>query len=113
MLRSSTTRFGSLAAVLSLCFILAAAGQNTGNKSTSANPYPSTYKPLPRSDTFITNATILDGLGHRLENASIQLHDGKIIAIGPNLKPTVKRGGHRWTFAVDYAWACRRAFALG
>ncbi len=49
------------------------------------DPYPSTYKPLPRVDTLITGATILDGAGHRLENAGVLLRDGKVTAIGPNL----------------------------
>src|ERR1035441_7705297 len=100
MRRPGITRFASLATLFSLYFILAAASQNTGSKSTVADPYPSTYRPLPRSDTFITNTTILDGRGHRLENASILLHDGKIIAIGPSLKApenaVVIDGHSRW-----------------
>ena len=51
------------------------------------DPYPSTYRPLPRVDTLITGATILDGAGHRLENASVLLRDGKVTAVGPDLSP--------------------------
>ncbi len=47
--------------------------------------YPSTYRPLPRVDTLIANATVLDGAGHRLEHASVLLKDGKVAAIGTNL----------------------------
>jgi imidazolonepropionase-like amidohydrolase len=49
------------------------------------DPYPSTYQPLPRADTFIEHATILDGAGHKLENASLLLRDGKVSAIGSGL----------------------------
>lgn len=48
--------------------------------------YPSTYRPLPRTDTLITHATVLDGAGHRLENASLLLRDGKIAAIGADVQ---------------------------
>lgn len=65
--------------------VAAAFGQSSGTTA-QANPYPSTYKPLPRSDTFIANATILDGRGRRLENASILLSVGKIVAVGTDLK---------------------------
>jgi imidazolonepropionase-like amidohydrolase len=49
------------------------------------NPYPSTYRPLPRADVLITGAVILDGAGHRLEGADLLLRDGKVAAIGANL----------------------------
>lgn len=47
------------------------------------NPYPSTYRPLPRQVTLIVNATILDGAGHRFDKASVLLRDGKVVEIGP------------------------------
>jgi imidazolonepropionase-like amidohydrolase len=51
--------------------------------ATSLNdPFPSTYKPLPRTDLLIQNATILDGIGHRLDHASILLQNGKITSVG-------------------------------
>ncbi len=49
------------------------------------DPYPSTYKPLPRVDTLIAGATVLDGAGHRLDGADVLLRDGKVMAVGPNL----------------------------
>jgi imidazolonepropionase-like amidohydrolase len=61
-------------------------GQTASKDPASANPYPSTYKPLPRTDTVITDATILDGRGNRIEHGSLILHDGKIVAVGTNLK---------------------------
>jgi imidazolonepropionase-like amidohydrolase len=52
-------------------------------------PYPSTYRPFPRIDTLITHATILDGVGRRLEDADLLLRDGKVAAIGPRLATPV------------------------
>lgn len=49
------------------------------------DPFPSTYQPMPRVDTLIAHATILDGAGHRLEDADLLLRDGKVAAIGKNL----------------------------
>ena len=37
---------------------------------------------MPRVDTLIEHATILDGAGHRLENSSLLLRDGKVAGIG-------------------------------
>lgn len=47
--------------------------------------FPSTYRPLPREDTLIVHATILDGAGHRIEDGSLLMRDGRIAAIGPHL----------------------------
>ena len=49
------------------------------------DPYPSTYKPFPRADTLIRDATVLDGLGGRLEHAGVLLREGKILAVGVGL----------------------------
>ncbi len=49
------------------------------------DPFPSTYKPLPRQDTLLRNATVLDGIGHRLDHASVLMRNGKIIAIGRSI----------------------------
>ena len=53
-----------------------------------SDPYPSTYAPLPRQDTLIVDATVLDGAGHRFEHASVLLRDGKIAAIGSQVAPS-------------------------
>lgn len=50
-----------------------------------ADTYPSTYKPLPRKDTLIRNATVLDGVGHRFEGASVLMAEGKIVAVGKDI----------------------------
>ncbi len=55
---------------------------NGERRSTVFDPFPSTYAPYPSETVFITNATILDGAGARLEAASLLLQDGRIAAIG-------------------------------
>ncbi|MDE2436450.1 MAG: amidohydrolase [Sphingomonadales bacterium] len=46
------------------------------------NPFPSTYRPYPSHPTLITGATLFDGKGGRIDNASILLRDGKVAAVG-------------------------------
>src|SRR5579871_733761 len=50
------------------------------------DPYPSTYRSLPRTDLLITHATVLDGAGHRLDDADLLIRDGKVAALGAQLK---------------------------
>jgi imidazolonepropionase-like amidohydrolase len=52
----------------------------------ATDSYPSTYQPLPRQDTLITGAIILDGAGHLLQNADLLLRDGRIAAIGTGVE---------------------------
>ena len=47
-----------------------------------AEPYPSTYQPLPSVPTLIVNATILTGTGERIDNGSVLLAGGRIGQIG-------------------------------
>ena len=47
-----------------------------------AQPFPSTYQPLPSQPTLISNATILTGDGQRLNGASLLMRDGKIVWVG-------------------------------
>lgn len=49
------------------------------------DPYPSTYRPLPRADTVILHATVLDGADHRFEDAGVLIREGKVIAVGANI----------------------------
>ena len=44
--------------------------------------YDSTYRPLPRADTLIVNANVLDGAGNRFTGA-VLVREGKIAAVGP------------------------------
>ena len=46
------------------------------------DPYPSTYRPYPGVVTAITNATIYDGEGGRIDNGTIVLAEGRILAVG-------------------------------
>lgn len=78
-----STVIGCLVAMLSFMPVLQA--QNSGAEPPLPNPYPSTYRPLPRTDTLIRNATVLDGIGHRLDGASVLMRDGKIVAVGIGL----------------------------
>jgi len=45
------------------------------------DPWPSTYAPLPRQDTLIVGATVLDGAGHRFDHANLLMRDGKVVAV--------------------------------
>lgn len=53
--------------------------------STPATAYPSTYQPLPATDTLIRNATVLTGTGTRLDAADVLLVAGRVAAVGPGL----------------------------
>jgi imidazolonepropionase-like amidohydrolase len=65
----------------------------------ATDPYPSTYQPLPRTDTLIVGATILDGAGQRIEAGDVLVRDGKVAAVGHGLKArgvTVIDAHGRW-----------------
>ena len=47
-----------------------------------ANPYPSTYTPLPSRTTVLRNATILTAAGPLIERGSLLMQGGKIAAVG-------------------------------
>lgn len=64
----------------------AANGPGKG-KGYSHDPYPSTYRPYPGVPTLITNVTVLDGEGGRIEHGAVLFRDGKIAAVGADLKP--------------------------
>ena len=83
-------------AVLLLLFTLAAAAPPAGRGDRGRDrgrdrppppvptpAYDSTYKPLPRVDTLIVNANVLDGAGNRYSGA-VLVRDGKIAAVGPS-----------------------------
>jgi len=53
--------------------------------SINKNPFPSTYKPLPKQTTLIKNTTVLIGNGERLDNADVLMVDGKISQVGKSL----------------------------
>ena len=61
------------------------AGSPPAVVSVPADPYPSTYRPLPSRPTLIRGARVYDGKGGELADAAILLRDGRIAAIGTNV----------------------------
>jgi imidazolonepropionase-like amidohydrolase len=55
------------------------------NKGYDHNPYPSTYKPYPGVPTLLTNVTILDGEGGKIERGAVLFRDGKIVEVGQTI----------------------------
>ena len=53
-----------------------------GVSAPNADPFPSTYRPLPARTTLIRNATIMTAAGPTIANGSVLLRDGKIAEIG-------------------------------
>jgi imidazolonepropionase-like amidohydrolase len=49
------------------------------------NPFPSTYQRIESAAIVISNVTILDGIGNKIENAEILLEDGKISEFGSSV----------------------------
>jgi len=54
-------------------------------KGYSHDPFPSTYHAYPGAPTLLTNVTVLDGEGGRIDNGQVLFRDGKIVAVGQNL----------------------------
>ena len=50
--------------------------------ATRAEPFASTYRPLPSQPMLILNATVLTGSGERIENGNLLLSGGRIEAVG-------------------------------
>jgi imidazolonepropionase-like amidohydrolase len=50
------------------------------------DPFPSTYQPYPSQTTLITGATVLDGVGGRIEGGDVLIVDGRISAVGEGLE---------------------------
>ncbi len=49
------------------------------------DPYPSTYAPRPHPVTALVGATVLDGAGGQIDNGTVIMADGKILAVGTNI----------------------------
>ena len=66
----------------------------------SADPYPSTYRPVASGPVLIRHTTLLTGSGERLDDADLLMSDGKIVALGKNLDApadaTVIDGTGKW-----------------
>jgi imidazolonepropionase-like amidohydrolase len=58
----------------------------TWNPVAAANdPFPSTYTAPITEPTVLRNATVLTGIGERLDGADVLLQDGRIVAVGQSL----------------------------
>lgn len=51
----------------------------------TATPFPSTYSAPTSPPTLIRGATILTGVGTRIDNGDVLIANGRIAAVGPNL----------------------------
>lgn len=49
------------------------------------NPYPSTYRAYPGVPTLLTNVTVLDGEGGRIDRGAVLFRDGKILEVGQSI----------------------------
>ena len=72
--------------------------ETTTDKTSDKGPaFASTYKPQPSETTLITNARIIDGTGQEIENGSVLITDGKITAVGQDVRGdatlTIDAGG--------------------
>jgi len=86
-----TGRIGAVAASLTLLAGCATTGTNEATSTTSSrsggsayasNPYPSTYRAYPGAPTAITNVTLYDGEGGRIDRGTLVFADGKLVAAG-------------------------------
>lgn len=54
-------------------------------KGYAHDPYPSTYRAYPGLPTLLTNVTIFDGEGGRIDNGAVLFRDGKIAEVGQSI----------------------------
>ncbi|NVJ68761.1 MAG: amidohydrolase [Alphaproteobacteria bacterium] len=75
-------------------------GEQGDHVEINKDPFPSSYTPLTSKPTLITNVTILDGKGGRIDGGSILLQDGDIKAVGQSIEAPagaeVIDGAGRW-----------------
>lgn len=79
----------------------AGTGKGPGaGKGYGHDPYPSTYRAYPGRATLVTNVTIYDGEGGRIDKGSVLFRDGKIVEVGQSIAPadgvTVIDGQGKW-----------------
>jgi imidazolonepropionase-like amidohydrolase len=69
--------------------LLAACSDDKAAQSTPEydrnNPYPSTYQRIASDPIVISNVTILDGIGGKIEEGAVLLEDGKIVEVGEDV----------------------------
>jgi imidazolonepropionase-like amidohydrolase len=82
------------AALLAAAFLLAGCATTAATDETKptspnldpkvdADPFPSTYKPLPGQPTAFIGATLYTGTGEKIENATLLVKDGKVESVTP------------------------------
>jgi imidazolonepropionase-like amidohydrolase len=66
----------------------------------TTDPYPSTYHAYPGVPTLITNVTVFDGEGGRIDGGSVLFADGKVVQVGKDIAApagaTVIDGTGKW-----------------
>lgn len=55
--------------------------------ATTLDPYPSTYRPLPRENFAVVGATVLTGTDRKIDNGVVVVTDGRIAAVGDASTP--------------------------
>ena len=60
-------------------------GKNARAQATPETPYPSTYRAYPGRPTALVGATVFDGAGNRIDNGTVLLREGKVVAAGVGL----------------------------
>jgi imidazolonepropionase-like amidohydrolase len=63
------------------------------DSAANPDPFPSTYRGLPRDNLAIVGGTVFDGAGRKIENGVVIVTDGKVAAVGD--ASTAVPGGHR------------------
>ncbi|GGB21110.1 amidohydrolase [Sphingomonas metalli] len=70
------------------------------DKGYAHDPFPSTYHAYPGVPTLVTNVTIYDGEGGRIDRGSVLFADGKVVALGQTVEApagaTVIDGTGKW-----------------
>lgn len=74
----------TLARSMSALILIAAIGVGSAHQAELSAPV-SRYQPLPRVDTLLTGATILDGAGNRIEHGEVLIRGGKIVNVGHDI----------------------------
>jgi len=93
-----TLRAGISLAVLAMLGGCATTAADTGDTASASdpavkpppfdtNPYPSTYRAYPGVPTAITNVTVFDGEGGRIDGGTVVFANGKIVAAGDAATP--------------------------
>jgi imidazolonepropionase-like amidohydrolase len=80
-----------LALAVSVALVTGCSGDKQEEKQESVtgidkNPFPSTYRKIDSQPVVITNVTVLDGIGGKIEDGEILLKDGVIVAVGKSVR---------------------------